>query len=124
MKRRILMLASMDVDPAHERVFNEVYDSEHIPNLTKVPGVVSAVRFRTKQGEMSIGGSSRALDTGGAPMYHVLYELTDPSVLTSDAWANAVEKGRWPSEVRPFTRNRRHLLLEEMADDNSPTTGS
>jgi hypothetical protein len=31
-------------------------------------------------------------------------------VLTSDAWAKAVEKGRWPAQVRPHTRNRRHTL--------------
>jgi hypothetical protein len=31
-------------------------------------------------------------------------------VLTSDAWAKAVEVGRWPSQVRPYTRNRRHVL--------------
>jgi len=31
-------------------------------------------------------------------------------VLVSDAWTAAVERGRWPSEVRPFTTNRGHAL--------------
>jgi hypothetical protein len=31
-------------------------------------------------------------------------------VLISPEWAKAVEAGRWPKEVRPFTRNRRHAL--------------
>jgi hypothetical protein len=31
-------------------------------------------------------------------------------VLQTEAWAKAVEAGRWPSQVRPFTRNRRHVL--------------
>jgi hypothetical protein len=35
-------------------------------------------------------------------------------VLTSDAWAKAVEKGRWPAQVRPYTRNRRHTLRKVM----------
>ena len=26
------------------------------------------------------------------------------------AWSEAVEKGRWGDEVRPFTHNRRHVL--------------
>jgi hypothetical protein len=39
-----------------------------------------------------------------------MYELTSAEVLTSAAWASAVEKGRWPAQVRPFTRNRRHTL--------------
>jgi hypothetical protein len=35
-------------------------------------------------------------------------------VLLTDAWAKAVEQGRWPSQVRPHTSNRRHLLLERL----------
>jgi hypothetical protein len=31
-------------------------------------------------------------------------------VLSSAAWAEAVELGRWPREVRPFTTNRRHIV--------------
>jgi hypothetical protein len=30
--------ASMDVDPDKEAIFNEVYDTEHVPYLFKVPG--------------------------------------------------------------------------------------
>ena len=33
-----------------------------------------------------------------------------PHVLTSREWAEASEAGRWATEVRPFTRNRRHAL--------------
>jgi hypothetical protein len=33
-------------------------------------------------------------------------------VLISPAWAKAVEDGRWPGEVRPFTHNRRHALYK------------
>jgi hypothetical protein len=29
-----------------------------------------------------------------------------------DAWAEAVELGRWPSQVPPYTRNRRHTLSQ------------
>ena len=29
---------------------------------------------------------------------------------TRREWAEAVEKGRWPDEVRPFTSNRRHIV--------------
>jgi hypothetical protein len=31
-------------------------------------------------------------------------------VLTSKAWQEAVEAGRWPSQVRPHTKNRKHIL--------------
>ena len=46
----------------------------------------------------------------GSPSYTAIYELESPEVLVSDAWAQAVEAGRWPGEVRPFTSNRRHVL--------------
>ena len=36
---RYLFIASMDVDPDKDAIFNEVYDTEHIPSLLKVPGV-------------------------------------------------------------------------------------
>jgi hypothetical protein len=35
-------------------------------------------------------------------------------VLTSAAFAKAVDAGRWPAEVRPFTRNRHHTLHRVM----------
>ena len=33
-----LFVASMDIDPEHEDLFNEVYDREHVPSLSRVPG--------------------------------------------------------------------------------------
>ena len=42
---------------------------------------------------------------GGAPILSGYAKL-----VPSDEWAKAVDAGRWPSEVRPFTRNRRHVL--------------
>src|SRR5436190_664116 len=39
--------ASMDVDPDKEALFNEVYDTEHVPHLSKVPGVVSVARGKS-----------------------------------------------------------------------------
>ena len=42
---KYLFLASMDVAPEKEALFNEVYDEEHVPNLLKVPGVISVTRL-------------------------------------------------------------------------------
>ena len=50
----------------------------------------------------------------GEPRYTAVYEIESPEVLTSEAWSKAVEAGRWPSEVRPYTRNRRHVLRKVM----------
>lgn len=107
---KYLFIASMDVAPEKEALFNEIYDREHVPNLLKVPGVRSVTRLRTEPARMAIGGELKPLAGEGAPTYAAIYEIDSPDVLTSAAWATAVELGRWPREVRPFTSNRRHIL--------------
>ena len=106
-----LFVASMDVDPDKEALFNEVYDTEHIPNLLKVPGVRAVTRMAGEPFAMSIGGAEKKVAHDG-PRYSAVYEIDGPQVLTSPAWAKAVEDGRWPGEVRPFTHNRRHALYK------------
>jgi len=76
---KYLFVVSMDVDADKEELFNEIYDTEHLPNLLAVPGVRAVTRM---------------------------------TVLVSPEWANAVEQGRWPTQVRPFTHNRRHALYK------------
>ena len=109
-KAKFVFTASMDVDPDKEALFNEVYDKEHVPALLKVPGVVSVRRLASVPLVLSIGGEKKTIVAEGEPRYSAMYELESAEVLTSEAWAKAVESGRWPSEVRPFTRNRRHVL--------------
>jgi hypothetical protein len=109
-KTRFLFTAAMDVDPDKEALFNEVYDTEHIPELLKVPGCLAVYRFTLAPLKMSIGGELKTIVAEGEPKYSAVYELENADVLTSDAWAKAVEKGRWPAQVRPYTRNRRHTL--------------
>ena len=105
-----LFLVRMDVAHDHEATFNEVYDTEHVPELLKVPGVLSIRRAVSVPLTMSLGGEKKTIVAEGEPRYSAYYELASAEVLTSEAWAKAVEVGRWPSQVRPFTRNRRHVL--------------
>ena len=107
---RYLFTASMDVTPDKEALFNEVYDQEHVPMLLTVPGVISVARFKTQELTLIVGGQRRTIVVENEPTYSALYELERPEVLTSDAWANVVDRGRWPDHVRPYTKNRRHTL--------------
>jgi hypothetical protein len=113
-KAKYLFIASMDVEPGKEALFNEVYDTEHVPMLLKVPGVLSVRRAVSVPLTMSIGGEKKSIVAEGEPRYSAYYELESAEVLTSEAWARAVEAGRWPSQVRPHTRNRRHVLRKIM----------
>ena len=107
---KYLFYASMDVAPDKEALFNEVYDTEHVPNLLKVPGVISITRLETEPLTLSIGGEQRSIVAEGEPRFSAIYEIESPEVLVSPEWAAAVEAGRWAGEVRPYTTNRRHVL--------------
>jgi hypothetical protein len=108
-KARYLFVASMDVDADKESLFNEVYDTEHVPNLLKVPGVHAVARLEGEPFAISIGGQEKSVAHEG-PRHSAIYEIDGPHVLVSREWAEADEAGRWPAEERPFTRNRRHAL--------------
>ncbi|MBV9248023.1 MAG: hypothetical protein JO227_02090 [Acetobacteraceae bacterium] len=86
-----LLVASMNVDPAAEAEFNEWYNTEHIPQLAAVSGVLCARRFR-------------ASDRASERKYLALYNLTDVSVSRSDAWNKAADT-EWTRKMRPHFRN-------------------
>ena len=108
-KSKYLFVVSMDVDADKEALFHEVYDTEHVPTLLTVPGVQAVTRVEGEPFTVSLGGEERRIAHQGA-RYTAIYEIDGPHVLTSPEWAKAVEIGRWPTAVRPFTRNRSHAL--------------
>lgn len=110
-KTRYVFVVSMDVDPDKEALFNEVYDTEHVPELLGVPGVISVTRTKKRPAELAIGGRTQPVGEG-EPAYIAFYELESPDLPMSEAWAVASEKGRWAEEVRPYTHNRHHAMHE------------
>jgi len=114
LRTRYLFTAAMDVEPSKEAVFNEVYDKEHVPSLLQVPGVIAVARLKLEPLTMSIGGEKKTIVFEHEPKFSAIYEVESPDVLVSAAWAKAVEAGRWPSQVRPYTTNRRHTLFRRI----------
>src|ERR1700745_3312638 len=84
---KYLFVVSMDVDSDKEALFNEVYDTEHIPNLLKVPGVRAVTRMAGEPFAMSIGGAEKKIAHDG-PRYSAIYEIDGPYVLVSPEWAS------------------------------------
>ena len=111
---RYVFSAAMDVEPSREALFNEVYDKEHVPLLLKVPGVVAVARFKKQEVTLVIGGERKTIVVEAEPAYNALYEIESPEVLVSEAWGKAVDQGRWPGQVRPYTKNRRHVLYSRL----------
>jgi hypothetical protein len=115
LQTRYLFSAAMNVQADKDAIFNEVYDQEHVPSLLKVPGVIAVARFKSEPVTMMIGGERKTIVIESEPTYNALYEIESPAVLTSDAWAKAVEEGRWPAHVRPYTSNRRHVMYRRIS---------
>ncbi len=109
-----ILIVSMDVDPDHEDVFNEVYDTEHIPHLLTVPGVRSVSRLKGMPFSFAVAGEIKQI-SAPSPVYTAIYEVDGPEVVSSAEWAKAVEIGRWATDVRPYTSNRRHALYEKQS---------
>ena len=86
-----LLVASMNMEAAYEAEFNDWYNTEHLPQLAAVPGVLSARRFG-------------ATDQGSERRFLALYHLRDASVSRSDAWANAANTA-WTEQMRPRFRD-------------------
>jgi hypothetical protein len=77
-------IAQIDVAPEDEAEFNRLYDEEHVPRLTAVPGVISGRRFK-------LNGGAR----GTIPRYLAIYELESPDIPQSKAWEEAAETPNW-----------------------------
>jgi hypothetical protein len=88
-RAQALFLACGDVPAEHEAEFNRWYDSEHIPLLAGVTGVLGARRF---------------FDPRGKPRYIALYELADAGVPGSRGWQAALET-EWAKRIDKLTQD-------------------
>lgn len=84
-----LLLIAMNVAPEAENEFNEWYNSEHLPALAGVPGVLCARRYR--------GG-------GATQRYAAIYHFANPDVPNSASWKSAANTP-WTERMRPHFRD-------------------
>jgi hypothetical protein len=94
-----LLLVAMTPAPAVETAFNAWYDTEHVPALARVPGVLSARRFRTA--------------AAGGPRYVALYHLISPGVVSGPDWKRASESTPMPENIRPQISDRLRLVCRK-----------
>jgi hypothetical protein len=90
-----LLVVAMTPAPAVETAFNAWYDTEHIPALARVPGVLSARRFRA---------------AAGGPKYVALYHLASHDVVSGADWKGASESTPMPDHIRPQISDRLRLV--------------
>jgi hypothetical protein len=90
------LVNAMNVVPEHEAEFNEWYNTEHIPQLSAVPGVVCARRFRA---------------TSANRKYVALYHLETPEVQATSAWKSAADS-EWTRKLRPHFRDHLRIVCK------------
>lgn len=78
-----------NIPSANEEEFNDWYNTEHLPGLSRVPGNISAKRYVRQT---------------GSPRYIACYEVVSPAVLESPEWL-AVRHTAWSSRIRPMFQN-------------------
>jgi hypothetical protein len=100
-KTRYVFWVMMDVEPLREKLFNELYDTEHLPLLSKLPGYVNAVRYKTNATDV--------------PRYLCAYEVDTPDLPMSKQWNETSDIGRWKPDVRPYTYNKKWIASERIS---------
>jgi len=96
-------LVQMDIPEELEAEFNRVYDTQHVPNIVKAPGVNGCVRYQVE-----------STNKEGMARYAALYDIDSPEIPTSPGWKEESEKGDWPSKIRPHASNRSHTIYKKV----------
>ena len=94
----------MDIPVELEEDFNRIYDTQHVPNILKVPGVSSCTRYKLEAG-----------DTEGVAKYLAIYGMDTPDLPSTEAWKTASDKGDWITLIRPFASNRSRIVYKSIS---------
>lgn len=94
-----LFMVAMDIAPAVDEEFNDWYDTEHMPLLRAVPGVICARRYRTLR---------------GSPGYAAVYHLDNTNPYASLPWRQA-DQTPWLQRLRRFQSNRHYSMFHPEA---------
>lgn len=93
-----ILMVQLEVADEHAAQFNRLYDSEHVPNLLSVDGVVSAQRYEL---DSSADDQLR---------YLAIYELERPGIPDSDEWKKAATTPDWMAVRTCITARRRGVF--------------
>lgn len=96
-----LLIVSMDVAPEVEAEFNAWYDTEHLPALLQVPGVICGRRFKAE---------------AGSPRYVAVYHLQSRATYAAEPGWLAADQTAWIKRLRRFQRDRRYYMFRPDPD--------
>ncbi len=96
---RHFYMVTFEIAQEDEALFNEIYDTEHVPNILRVKGVIGVVRFK-----------DAAPTPKGWLLYSALYLITRPDLPSTPEWKAASDTGRWAPMMRPRMKSRAQRL--------------
>ena len=98
-------MVTFEIDPKDEKDFNEIYDTEHIPNILQVPGVHQVIRLRDAEPTAQ-----------GWLQYSALYLIDKPDLPSTPEWRAKSDIGRWAPVIRPRVKSRSQRLGATVAN--------
>ena len=101
---KYLFIVSMDVTKEMEALFNEVYDTEHVPLLMKVPGVKAVSRMKTEPAAFNLAGERKLLDGGSEPNTWRSTRSTAPTCCSARNGPRRRRKAAGPARYVPSPR--------------------
>jgi hypothetical protein len=95
-----LIISAMDIDACADEEFNDWYNTEHMPVLSNLPGMLAARRFKAHY---------------GTPTYIALYHVSDLSIYAKPSWT-AVNETPWTARMRRYQHNRTYFMFGRPPD--------
>jgi len=92
-----VILVSMNVDADREEEFYDWYNTEHIPFFNRLPGVITARRFRA---------------ITGSPRYVALYHVDTTDIYATREWM-VINETPWILRMRRFQHDRTYFMFRE-----------
>lgn len=89
------MMITFEIAPEDEAEFNAIYDTDHIPNILKLDGLLEVIRFR-----------DAAPNEKGYLVYSALYLMATANLHLTPEWTALSDLGRWAPVIRPKVKSR------------------
>lgn len=90
-----LWLVQLDIPEELEDEFNHIYNTEHVPFISEVKGVLGVQRYVLER------------PNPGVQRYAALYRVDSPDLPQTPEWRAASARGQWAAKIVPHTSNAR-----------------
>ena len=104
-----LLIVTAEVDPAVEADWNRWYDTIHLPDALRCPGVLRGRRY-VSSGEISETMRGKT-EKAARRIYTTVYELDSPAVTTTPEF----QAMRGWHEFSPYVRSRTQTIVPASA---------